>query len=130
MWEFWKKKLIEFDNHTTIYRVHIQEQNKMIKVKNLQIFENTITKTHSSLLNFDKKLTFNKVHLLDSKEDLPISESITSEDKIKIKKYTYKAIPLAKHQKLTPTTISPNQILAGQIVKPTPKAGDKIILLL
>ena len=52
--------LIRFDKHI-IYRVHIEEQNKIIRVKDLQIFKNTSAKTILILSNFDGKPTFDRV---------------------------------------------------------------------
>ncbi len=52
-----KGKLVGFDGHT-IYGVHVEEQNKVIKVKDLQIFEDTTAKKHSALPNFEEKPTF------------------------------------------------------------------------
>ena len=48
------------DSHS-IYRVHIEEQNKMIRVQNLRVFKDTIANSYFSLSDFDKKLTFDGV---------------------------------------------------------------------
>lgn len=42
-------------------KIYIKKQNKVIKVKNLQIFKDTAIKTLSTLLDFDKKLTFDRI---------------------------------------------------------------------
>lgn len=47
-----KRKLVRFNGHT-IYKVHINEQIKVIRVKDLQIFKNTIIKVYSSLSDFE-----------------------------------------------------------------------------
>lgn len=52
-----KGTLVRYDGHT-IYRVFIQEQDKVIRVKDLQIFEDTSKKTSTSLLDFKGKPTF------------------------------------------------------------------------
>lgn len=52
--------LVGFDGHI-IYRVHIEDQKKIIWVKNLRICENMTSKTTTSLPNFERKLTFDKV---------------------------------------------------------------------
>lgn len=90
-----KEKLVGFDGYT-IYKIYIEEQNKVIRAKHIRIFKDIIAKIYSFLSNFDKKLTFNRVQLSDSKNDLSMFESMTFEDEIKIKKSAYKAILLIK----------------------------------
>lgn len=60
-----------------------------------------ITKVHSSLLDFDKKLIFDRVQLSNFKKDPPLIRFVISKDKIMIKRYLYKAILLTKRQKPT-----------------------------
>ena len=55
-----KRQLVGFDGHT-IYRVHIEEQGKVIRVKDLRIYEDTLAKQHSTLPDFDGKPTFDGV---------------------------------------------------------------------
>ena len=52
-----KGKLVGFDGHI-IYCVHIEEQNRVIRVKNLCIFEDTETKENTSLLSYEDNPTF------------------------------------------------------------------------
>ena len=52
-----KGKLVGFDENT-IYRFHIEDQNKVIRVKDLRIFEDTSTKAFSALPYFEGKPTF------------------------------------------------------------------------
>lgn len=59
-----KKKFVGFDGFT-IYRVYIEDQNKVIKVKNLQILEDTSTKAFSTLSNFDGKPRFDARQIPD-----------------------------------------------------------------
>ncbi len=111
-----KGKLVGFDGHT-IYRVHVEKQNKVIRVKDLQIFEDTAVKSHSALPDFDGKPTFSGIQLSDAKEDAPSSRSATSEDKIQIKRRARRTtLPPAGEAK---------QTRAGRTVKPTPKAREK-----
>lgn len=70
-----KGKLVGFDGHT-IYRVHIEDQNKVIRVKDLRIFEDIISKATTSLPDFDGKPTFDGVQVPDKQSD----ESSTSEE--------------------------------------------------
>lgn len=55
-----QKKLIGFNGYT-IYRTHIKEQNKIIRVKDLQSFEERVVKTHSTLPNYNEKPTFDRI---------------------------------------------------------------------
>lgn len=59
--------LIGYDGHT-IYRVHIQEQNKVIRIKDLCIFEDYETKTETSLLVYQDTLTFQGFYADDDNE--------------------------------------------------------------
>lgn len=52
-----KGKLVRFDGNT-IYKIHIKDWNKVIKVKNLQIFKDILTKAFSTLPDFDRKPIF------------------------------------------------------------------------
>ncbi len=52
-----KSTLIGYDGHT-IYRVFIREQDKVIWVKDLQIFEDTSEKVSTALPDFEGKPTF------------------------------------------------------------------------
>lgn len=80
-----KKKLIGFDRHT-IYRVYIKEQNKVIKVKDLRIFKDTTVKAYLVLPNFNRKPIFDRVQLLDAKEDAFSLKLATSKNILKSKK--------------------------------------------
>lgn len=87
-------------NSYIIYGVYDEEQNKVIKVKDLQIFEDTLAKMYLSLPNFDKKLIFNEVQLSDTKEERLSSRSIIFEDENMINKYYQKFTSLSiKHPK-------------------------------
>ena len=52
-----KGKLVGFDGHT-IYRIHIEEQNRVIRVKDLRIFEDMETKENTLLPSYEDKPTF------------------------------------------------------------------------
>ncbi len=49
--------LVGYDGHT-IYRVHIREQNKVIHIKDLRIFEDYKIKTSKGLPNYENSPTF------------------------------------------------------------------------
>lgn len=53
-----KEKLVGFDNYT-IYQVHIKDQNKVIWVKDLQIYKDITSKATTALLEFKSTPTFN-----------------------------------------------------------------------
>ena len=72
-----KGKLVGFDGHT-IYRVHIEDQNKVIRVKDLRIFEDITSKTTTSLPDFEEKPMFDGVQIPD--EQGPSDKSSTSEE--------------------------------------------------
>ena len=53
----WEETLVGYDEHM-IYKVYIHEQGKVIRVKNLCIFEDTFQKDSNTLLAFDDQPTF------------------------------------------------------------------------
>lgn len=122
-----KRNLVGFHNHN-IYKVHIKKQNKVIKLKGLQIFEDITAKIYTFLSDFGKKPMFGGVQISDSKQDPPILRSLTSKEKINIKRRIRKATPPTKRQKLMLITVKQKQIRERQTVKPIPKAVGKIIL--
>lgn len=61
-------KPIRFHDYT-IYKIYIEEQNKVIWVKNLQIFKDIISKVTISLLDFDKKPIFDGVQIPNKESD-------------------------------------------------------------
>lgn len=67
-----KGTLVGYDGHT-IYRVFIRSQDKVIRVKDLRIIEDTSKKTSTSLLDFQGKPTFEGFLATDREE--PSSES-------------------------------------------------------
>lgn len=105
-----KKKLIKFDGYT-IYRVNVEEQNKVIRVKDLQIFENIAAKTLLALPDFDGKPMFDRIQLWDIEKDTFLSKSTTFEEKTIIKRRAQRAILLlVKCQKLTPNRLSKSDL--------------------
>lgn len=111
-----KGKLVGFDGHT-IYRVHIEEQNRVIRVKDLCIFEDTENKENTSLPSYENEPTFQGFLLEDN------------DDKDKEKKSappaTSQAAPPNKEG--IPSSAAPPATTsrAERAVKPTPKAKDK-----
>ncbi len=59
--------LVGYDGHT-IHRVHIKDQNKVIRVKDLRIFEDFETKPHTSLPDYEDKPTFERFLLADGED--------------------------------------------------------------
>lgn len=50
-----KKVLVSYNSHI-IYQVYIKDQNKVIQVKNFQIFKNYKKKTFIKLANYNKNI--------------------------------------------------------------------------
>lgn len=67
-----KEKLVRFDGHI-IYRIYIKDQNKVIRVKNLGLFEDTLTKAFLALPDFNRKSMFNVAQIPD--EESPSDKS-------------------------------------------------------
>lgn len=63
-----KGQLVGFDGHT-IYRVHIEEQKRVIRVKDLRIFEDMITKPHTVIPSYNGEPTF-QGFLLEDNDDV------------------------------------------------------------
>lgn len=79
-WEahVFKGKLVGFDGHT-IYKVSIEDQNKVIRVQDLRILEDITSKIITSLPDFEGKSIFNGIQILDEQE--PSDKSSTFEKK-------------------------------------------------
>lgn len=98
-----KSKLVSFGGHP-ISRVYIKDRNKVIQVKDLQFFENITSKATTSLLNFDRKPTFDRIQISD--EQTPSDKSSAFEKE-------------KNAQKQSPKRPAKSQ--AGRSIKPTPK---------
>lgn len=70
------------DSHT-IYRINIEDQNKVIQVKDLRIFKDITSKSITSLLNFNEKPTFDRVQMSDEQSS---DKNIISKEKKVIKR--------------------------------------------
>ena len=70
-----KGQLVGFDGHT-IYPVHIEMQKRVIRVKDLQIFEDTITKPHTILPSYDGEPSF-QGFLVEDNDDIEVEPNIT-----------------------------------------------------
>ena len=64
-----RRTLVGYDGHT-IYRVHIREQNKIIRIKDLRIFEDYETKTTTDLPNYKNAPTFQDSLLSDDNNNV------------------------------------------------------------
>ena len=98
-----KGKLVGYDGHT-IYKVHIEEQQKVIRVKDLRVFEDTVA-GDTNLPTFDGKPTFEGFLATDNDDDQSIRPSTSKE--------------IAPTQTKEPTTSR-----SGRKVKPTVKVLD------
>ena len=63
-----KGTLMGYDGHT-IHRMYIKDQNKVIRVKDLRIFEDFEIKPSKDLLDYQKKPTFKGFLLADGEKD-------------------------------------------------------------
>lgn len=126
-----KGKLVGF-NRNTIYRVHIDDQNKSIRVKNLQIFEDTSTKTFSALPDFYGKPTFDAIQIPD--EQGPSDKSSASENeknkprppqKPKKTRAGRDAKRASKEENEPNTTEKPTMNQMGRILEPSTKMQDE-----
>lgn len=63
-----KKTLVNYDGYT-IYRIHIQDQNKVIRVKDLRIFEDFEIKPFTNLPNYEDKPIFKGFFLANREKD-------------------------------------------------------------
>ena len=121
-----KKKIVGFDE-LTIYKLYVKKQNKVIRVKNLQIFGDTSKKIHLALPDFDKKPLFNRIQLSNTKKNVSLSKLGISKDEIKIKRWTGRSqkSPI-KCQKPTPPLSKPKHTQVGQSIKPTAKVATSL----
>ncbi len=78
-WEAYalRGKLVGFDGHT-IYRVHIKDQNKVIQVKDLRIYEDITSKATTFLPDFEGRPTFDGVQVPE--EQSPSDKNNASEE--------------------------------------------------
>ena len=109
-----KDKLVSFDGHT-IYNVYIKDQNKVIRVKDLRIYEDFTSKAITSLPDFEGKPTFDGIQIPD--KQTPSDESSASEEE----KNTRKQLPK-----------KPAESQAGRTIKPISKlmtnGRDKVLI--
>lgn len=113
--EKWKPRalrgtLVGYDGHT-IYRVYIKEQNKVIRIKDLRIFEDYETKVDTSLPDYQFTPTFQGLSLEDNNED-NLSGALPS---------TLELNALLPH--------AGRKINTGTADTPTPSTGRKVIEL-
>ena len=124
-------KLVGFDGHT-IYRVHIEDPNKVIWVKDLQIYEDITPKATKSLPDFEGRPTFDGIQVPD--EQSSSDKSSASEKEKNAPKRPSKKPTKAregreeKHNKTSkeenaPETLPQRPIKSwvGGIIKPTAK---------
>lgn len=75
-----KGTLVGYDGHT-IYRVHIKEQNKVIRVKDLRIFKYYERKSATKLPDYDNGTPMYQGFILDNNDDDKEENSQTGEAK-------------------------------------------------
>lgn len=67
--------LVGYDGHT-IYRVHVENHNKVIRVKDLQVLEESEAKTSTALPNYEDTPTFQGFLLVDDDVQSPEPENL------------------------------------------------------
>ncbi len=122
-----KGKLVGFNGHT-IYKVHIKDQNKVIRVKDLRIFEDTSVKANSTLPDFNEKPTFDATQIPD--EQGPSDESSASKNKKVQPKPPQKPKKIQAGRNTTARTSEEEnepkaKSRAGRTLKPTPKRQEE-----
>lgn len=99
-----KGTLVGYDGHT-IYRVFIQEQDKVIRVKDLQISEDTSEKVSTTLPDFEEKPTFEGFLVTDQEGNSSESNDTTTNEPSR------------------PTETSKSR--SGRTLRPTAKAKER-----
>ena len=72
-----KGTLVGFDGHT-IYRVHIEEQSRVIRAKDLRIFQDTEIKRETVLPYYEKEPTFQGFLLDDNDDEEKTSDNVSN----------------------------------------------------
>lgn len=123
-------KLVGFDG-LTIYRAHIKDQNKVIRVKDLRIYEDITSKGTTALPDFEGVPTFDAVQMRD--EQTPSEESSAfKEGKNARKKPSKKPAKAragskkdrASEKENEPKTTTQRQSRTGKAIKPTAKTRN------
>lgn len=73
-----KGTLVGYDGHT-IYRMYIKDQNKVIQVKDLRIFEDFETKPSTDLSDYQDKPTFKGFLLANGEKDFEEEEAMPNQ---------------------------------------------------
>lgn len=122
--------MVGYDGHI-IYWVHITEQNKIIKVKNLRIFENHKSKNATDLPDNDNSIPTFQEFILDDNDD-DKKESLQNSDenqKVNTEKIQQTSTTCGKSQKIrTVEHISSTctKFQSGHTVKPSAKAQETL----
>lgn len=83
-----KGKLVGFDSHT-IYKIYIKDPNKVIRLQNLRIFEDIISKTTTTSPDIKEKPMFDEIQIPD-KQGPSDKSNVFEEKKRKPKKPSQK----------------------------------------
>lgn len=73
------KDILVSYNSYTIYKIYIKDQNKVIRVKNLWIFEDFKTKASINLLDYQNKPTFERILIADREKNSKEEKAISSQ---------------------------------------------------
>lgn len=105
-------KLVGFDGHT-IYRVYLEEHSKVIRIKDLRIYEDHIPKDFTNLPTYEKTSTFQGFPADDNNDEV-------FKDLLPIQATPPAAAPLPIPAPAPTTTTS----RARRTIKPTRKAKE------
>ena len=127
-----RRKFVGFNGHT-VPMVHIKDQNKVIRVKDLRIFEDITSKAAISLLDFEKKPTFGIVQIPDE-ESSSDKNGASKEEKNVLKQPPWKQSKTRagrKKNRVSEEENAPKRSPKKPIksrdersIKPTPKSQD------
>lgn len=126
-----KEKLVEF-NGNTIYKVYIDNQNKIIRVKDYWIFKDILTKAFSILPNFDGKLIFDVTQIPNERPSGKSSAFKDKKDKPRAPQKPKKTwadrdvIKISKQENEPNTTEKLTKSQVNRTLKPLAKKQEKV----
>lgn len=113
-WKLWalQKKLVGFDKHI-IYRIYIKKQEKVIRIKDFQIYKDNVPKKTTDLSTYKEALIFQGFLIKDDDNNDKISQSAA---------LLLAPTNLDAKTKSLSYLVQPSITQAGRIVKPTKKS--------
>ena len=118
-----KGTLVGYDGHT-IYRVHIKEQNKVIRVKDLRIFEDYKSKIATDLPDYNNGTPTFQGFLLEDNDDDKEESLQTREGQKHITSTRGKGRKVENAESIPSTITNPHKSRSGRTVKLSAKAQE------